>query len=273
MTLRPASAATSLPSCWRRPADSEDACPGRRAHPGRPQSTYHGRRTASVTVHASIGIAYSKVGDRGPGRDSSRPPTWPCTRPRPGARTVTRSTNPPCRRPSANASSGPPTCKGRSTRASSILHYQPIVSLDGSGSVGLEALIRWHHPNQGLCPQRFHPVWPRRRASSSPSGAGYCKKPAARRGSWQHDHHLDGTTPGQRQYLRPPFPAREPARTTWPRPCAMSELEPHCLVLEITESLLVHDAEAVIARMMDLKTRVRLCQSTTSGPAIRRSAT
>jgi EAL domain-containing protein (putative c-di-GMP-specific phosphodiesterase class I) len=32
-----------------------------------------------------------------------------------------------------------------------------------------------------------------------------------------------------------------------------SHLDPSCLVLEITESLLVHDAESVIARMLELK--------------------
>ena len=50
----------------------------------------------SVIVHASIGIAYSKIGAEARPR-SCRRPTWPCTRPRPRARTVTRSTSPRCR--------------------------------------------------------------------------------------------------------------------------------------------------------------------------------
>ena len=33
-----------------------------------------------------------------------------------------------------------------------LLHYQPIVSLDGMGIAGFEALVRWNHPQRGLVP-------------------------------------------------------------------------------------------------------------------------
>ena len=33
-----------------------------------------------------------------------------------------------------------------------LLHYQPIVSLDGMGIAGFEALVRWNHPHRGLVP-------------------------------------------------------------------------------------------------------------------------
>jgi diguanylate cyclase (GGDEF)-like protein len=39
------------------------------------------------------------------------------------------------------------------------LHYQPIVSLEQSQIVGAEALMRWHHPKEGmLSPKEFIPV-------------------------------------------------------------------------------------------------------------------
>jgi diguanylate cyclase (GGDEF)-like protein/PAS domain S-box-containing protein len=40
-----------------------------------------------------------------------------------------------------------------------VLDYQPIVSLESAEIIGVEALIRWHHPQRGLVsPTRFVPI-------------------------------------------------------------------------------------------------------------------
>ncbi len=44
-------------------------------------------------------------------------------------------------------------------RGDLVVHYQPVVSLETGQVVGVEALIRWHHPRHGLLsPEEFIPV-------------------------------------------------------------------------------------------------------------------
>jgi diguanylate cyclase (GGDEF)-like protein len=44
-------------------------------------------------------------------------------------------------------------------RGEFVLHYQPKMNLETGGIIGVEALIRWHHPQRGLVPPvQFIPV-------------------------------------------------------------------------------------------------------------------
>ena len=133
-----------------------------------------------------------------------------------------------------------------------VLHYQPIVSLDGSESVAVEALIRWSHPERGLLlPMEFIPL-----AEDTgliiPIGGWVLDEACRRARAWQDDHALAG-----RLRISVNISARhfqhEGLVEDVSNALESSLLDPACLVLEITESVLVQDAESVIARMLELK--------------------
>ena len=55
-----------------------------------------------------------------------------------------------------------PPCARRWSARSSCSHYQPQLDMRSDRIVGVEALIRWQHPDWGvLSPGKFIP-WPRR---------------------------------------------------------------------------------------------------------------
>ena len=133
------------------------------------------------------------------------------------------------------------------------VHYQPIVDISSGHIHGLEALIRWHHPEHGLIsPLDFVPLaeetgmirtigdWVLRTATQ-----------AAR--SWQNDR---GPT-GERLTIGVNLSARElhePGLVDCVDAALRgSGLRPVDLTLEITESVLMHDTKAAIIRLNELK--------------------
>ena len=66
------------------------------------------------------------------------------------------------------------------TRGELRLHYQPIVNLTTGTTDGVEALVRWEHPTDGLIGPASSSRSPRRPASSSRSASGCSAKPAVR---------------------------------------------------------------------------------------------
>jgi diguanylate cyclase len=130
------------------------------------------------------------------------------------------------------------------------LHYQPSVDLASGAIVGVEALVRWQHPQHGLLyPDKFIPL-------ADETGLitdigewvlmAACKQTRA----W-HDMGFKTLTVavnvsavqfGQRRLLD--YVAKVLKHTGLP---------PHALVLEITESVLMQDAESNVATLAELK--------------------
>ena len=137
-------------------------------------------------------------------------------------------------------------------RSELMLHYQPVVEVRGATAVGVEALIRWDHPDQGLvAPGRFIPV-----AEESgliiPIGAWVLEQACHQLRDW---HHQAGD--GPRGSVEVNLSARQiddpQIVATIEEILSRTGLPPEHLTLEITESALMKDAAAALVVLRALK--------------------
>jgi EAL domain-containing protein (putative c-di-GMP-specific phosphodiesterase class I) len=137
-------------------------------------------------------------------------------------------------------------------RSELMLHYQPVVELGGATTVGVEALIRWQHPEQGLvAPYRFIPV-----AEESgliiPIGAWVLEQACHQLHDW---HQRDDA--GRQGSVEVNLSARQIDDPLIVRTVEgildKTGLPPEHLTLEITESALMKDAASALAVLSALK--------------------
>jgi EAL domain-containing protein (putative c-di-GMP-specific phosphodiesterase class I) len=123
-----------------------------------------------------------------------------------------------------------------------VLHYQPIVNLQTGGLWGLEALVRWDHPERGLLnPDEFVSV-----AEQSglvvPVGEGVLKEACQRAKAWQQEYPhtpplIISVNLSAKQLQRPDL------AETVEGALRESKLDATCLNLDVTESVYVHALE------------------------------
>ncbi|MCX7621670.1 MAG: EAL domain-containing protein [Acidimicrobiales bacterium] len=132
-----------------------------------------------------------------------------------------------------------------------VLHYQPVVALDGGEICGVEALVRWQHPHFGLLPpSEFIPI-----AEDSslivPLGEWIIDEACRQAAAWQARYpgrqfcisvNLSG-----RQLALPSLP--ETVKSTLTKAGASAS----CLSFEITETVLLHDLEMARKTLDGLK--------------------
>ncbi len=134
-----------------------------------------------------------------------------------------------------------------------MLHYQPVVEIGGETTVvGVEALIRWQHPAQGLvAPTRFVPV-----AEESgliiPIGEWVLEQACQQLRVW--NHHVRNGPQGSVEVNLSARQIDDPRLVaTVERILARTGLPPGRLTLEITESALMEDSAAALDVLRALK--------------------
>jgi len=132
------------------------------------------------------------------------------------------------------------------------LQYQPIVALQTSAIVGVEALVRWQHPSHGLlAPAQF--IGPAEETGQIVAlGRWVLEQACVQARAWERVHPRDrpmfvSVNVSTRQLGQDDFP------DTVAQILARSGLAARSLVLEITEGMLADDREAIIARLHRLK--------------------
>jgi diguanylate cyclase (GGDEF)-like protein/PAS domain S-box-containing protein len=130
------------------------------------------------------------------------------------------------------------------------LHYQPILELASGRLVGLEALLRWHHAERGwVAPLDFIPA---AEASGQivPIGRFVLRQACRQAVAWQARfpaQPLKMSVNVSARQLQEPDVAEDIKRVV--DECGM---DPRLLVLEITETVLVKDVEAMAAKLRAL---------------------
>jgi diguanylate cyclase (GGDEF)-like protein len=133
-----------------------------------------------------------------------------------------------------------------------VLQYQPIVDLRTRRLVGVEALVRWQHPERGLLlPGEFIPVAEDSRLIA-PLGRWVLRAACAQAALWRSAHESAAELIMSVNFSSAQF--NDP-KLVDDVAAALSEnsLPPQQLVVELTETAFLRDAEIVGSRMGELK--------------------
>ena len=135
-----------------------------------------------------------------------------------------------------------------------ILYYQPIISLESFQIKGFEALVRWRHPIKGvISPEKFIPL-AEETGLIIPLGEWVMYEACRQLKVW-HD-----TLPAANSLTMSINVAGEQLHDPnfldiIDRIVAETQVNPQCLKLEMTESMLIEDTEQLIEVLQQIKTR------------------
>jgi EAL domain-containing protein (putative c-di-GMP-specific phosphodiesterase class I) len=131
-----------------------------------------------------------------------------------------------------------------------LIDYQPQVGADGR-MTGVEALLRWRHPNREMVPPAHFIPTAEETSLIIPIGRWVLEQACAQLSEWsrhpERSHLSIAVNVSVRQFRDPSFV--DEVMTA----IANSGIAPHKLKLELTESLLADGIEVTVAKMGSLK--------------------
>ncbi len=137
-------------------------------------------------------------------------------------------------------------------RAEFTLHYQPIVDLRTGALVGMEALARWMHPERGLIPPDAFIPLAEETGLIVPLGRWVLREACRQACEWRRRYPAE---PPRRIAVNLSGLHLQHEGVVADVAAALEEtgIEPACVTLEITESVMMRDTELTIARLGALK--------------------
>jgi len=131
-----------------------------------------------------------------------------------------------------------------------VLHYQPQINVNTGQITGMEALLRWQHPELGLIPPRVFIALAEENGLIVPIGEWVLRTACAQNKAWQVaglPHLRMAVNLSARQFQQPHL-VETVAQTL-----AETRLSPCHLELEITETVVMHDVDFTTSTLKDLQ--------------------
>jgi diguanylate cyclase (GGDEF)-like protein/PAS domain S-box-containing protein len=142
--------------------------------------------------------------------------------------------------------------QGALERQEFSVFYQPILSLASSQIAGFEALVRWRHPARGMVsPLEFIPI-AERSGLIIPLGKWVLQEACRQLKAWQDDlgipEDLFVSVNFSSLQFKQPFLVEQISKVL-----CETGIKPQCLMLELTESVVMENPQAVSSLLMQLR--------------------
>jgi diguanylate cyclase (GGDEF)-like protein len=130
-----------------------------------------------------------------------------------------------------------------------FLLYEPVYDLSSRKVVGLEALLRWRHPTQGVLPAHDFLPLAEETGLSVPIGRWVLEEACTRAAAWNVAGHRVGVSVP----VSPNQLGRDGFATDVRRALLQSGLDPSLLTLEVPETAVMRDVPAAADRIVEIK--------------------